>query len=52
MVELPMAVGAQRDEVINPADDGHGRVFGKCSDGLNVANFDVFIVAAVLAYSW
>ena len=49
MIELPVAVGAQGDEVINAAHDGHRRIERECADSANVANLDMFIIATVLA---
>jgi hypothetical protein len=49
VVELPMAVGAEGDQVVDPAYDGYGRIFGEGVDGADVTDFDMFVIAAVVA---
>ena len=49
VVEFPVTVGAQGDEVIKAADDGNQRFGWKAIDRLDMADFHVFVIAAVLA---
>jgi hypothetical protein len=49
VIELPVAVGAECDEVVDAADNGNGCPWRKILDRVNMTDFDVFVVAAVLA---
>jgi hypothetical protein len=51
VVEFPVAIGAEGDEIFDAADDRDRGIVGEVSDGADVADFDVFIVAAVVAGS-
>lgn len=42
-----MTVGAERDQIGQVADDGDGRFVGEAVDRFDVADLDVFVVAAV-----
>jgi hypothetical protein len=48
VVEFPVAVGAESDQIFDAADDGDRGIVGKVADGADVADFDVFVVAAVV----
>ncbi len=51
VIEFPMTVGTEANEVINAADDVDGCIWRKCVDAFDVADFDMLVVAAVLTHA-
>ena len=49
VIQFPMAVRAQRDEIGEIVNHRDWSIIGEGIDGANVADFNVFIVAAVAA---